>query len=402
MPKVASEWIVHDIYSFTYFTSQLWYDTFVNNPRELIFNPIAKITDYSVKMLVYTLSFMFNTIRNIVNEGLSQARRNVSYAILSSIGAAVLGTLGTWLKGQGWNLLTSCYFPQYFGADLMGCLVIMIFIFPLMVFLIVGVILMALGIVLSVAANALLGTITQFYYMMIQYALSAQFKYIGLIMGITSPILAFVGGMMFYIPFIPLIFYNLAVIGWIVLSLEAMLGIPLMLLGMLNPKGHDLLGTAQQSLMMMLSVFLRPVTIVMGFIFALIVSSVAMLMFNTMMIPSINMYLDVMYSMTKDNQLVFGIVIFMIMFFSLLVVRMLLNYSFTLVYSIPMNIMKWLGMPARSTDQDVAQQIEQASDSAASSVGQGFSAMGNSTQKTGAALGNSRMLSGYTEGQKGG
>jgi hypothetical protein len=380
VPQTASEWLVDDIYSYTYFTARLWYTTFVKSPEELILNPIGKITAFSGQLLAYTVSFMFNAVLDVVNEGLAQARRSFNFAVTSATVGGLLNMVGSYLVDSGYNLLTMCFKPETEVSLAITCLIILIIFFPLLVFLIVGAILLAVGIVIKLAGTLATGVVAAFYYMMVEYALSQQFKYVSLILGVAAPIMTFVAGLLFYIPFIPLIYYTLAVIGWMILVIEAMIGVPLMLLGAVNPQGHDLLGTAQQSLMLILSVFLRPITIVIGFVFALIMASVSMMVLTSTMIPAISSFLGAFN--TEINQLpgksdlLFGIVIFMIMMFYMYVIKMILNLSFTLVYKIPMNTMKWLGMPAQPGDEEAVRQIEQAVDSAASSIGQGFSSMG--------------------------
>jgi len=71
----------------------------------------------------------------------------------------------------------------------------------------------------------------------------------------------------------------------------------------------------------------------------------------------------------------------------LYVVKMAVNMSFTLVYKVPVNVMKWLGMPDQPGDEETIRQIEQAIDSAGTSIGQSFSSMGGKMVQTSTSMG---------------
>ena len=52
-------------------------------------------------------------------------------------------------------------------------------------------------------------------------------------------------------------------------------------MGLTHPEGHDLLGQTEQALMLLLSVFVRPVTMIIGLFFAISVSQATMNLVNT-------------------------------------------------------------------------------------------------------------------------
>lgn len=82
----------------------------------------------------------------------------------------------------------------------------------------------------------------------------------------------------FYLPLYPYMIFTFGVIGWMVSVIEAMVAAPLVCLGLTHPENHDFLGSAAQSLMLFLGVFLRPVLILIGLIAGMILSYVSLSM----------------------------------------------------------------------------------------------------------------------------
>ena len=98
------------------------------------------------------------------------------------------------------------------------------------------------------------------------------------------------------------------------------------LLGMAHPVGHDLLGRAQMAMMMLISVFIRPITIVLGLIFAMIMISVGMYLAITMMVPMINMLIDDRMAYNDlGNGIVVGMMMLMFVYLMIRVISMALS-----------------------------------------------------------------------------
>lgn len=97
------------------------------------------------------------------------------------------------------------------------------------------------------------------------FALAAAMFAVGVILG-------------FYLPLYPYIIFTFGVIGWMVAVIEAMVAAPLVCLGLTHPENHDFLGSAAQSLMLFLGVFLRPTLILIGLIAGMILSYVSLSM----------------------------------------------------------------------------------------------------------------------------
>lgn len=84
-----------------------------------------------------------------------------------------------------------------------------------------------------------------------------------------------------YLPLIPYLVYTFAGIGWLISVLEAMAAAPLVALGITHPEGHDFLGKAEQALMLLFSVFLRPILLLIGLVAALILMQVSVRLINS-------------------------------------------------------------------------------------------------------------------------
>jgi defect-in-organelle-trafficking protein DotA len=80
----------------------------------------------------------------------------------------------------------------------------------------------------------------------------------------------------FYIPLYPYMLFTFGVIGWIIAVIEAMVAAPLVALGITHPEGHDFLGRAQQAMMLLISLFLRPVLMLIGLFAGMILCQVSL------------------------------------------------------------------------------------------------------------------------------
>lgn len=117
----------------------------------------------------------------------------------------------------------------------------------------------------------------------------------GFIVGITIPIFLIIAPIMimaavaifsygivlsYYVPLIPYIIFTFASIGWFIAVIEAMVAAPIVALGLAHPEGHETLGKADQAVLLLANVFLRPSLLVIGFLFAIILSYVLITLFN--------------------------------------------------------------------------------------------------------------------------
>lgn len=152
----------------------------------------------------------------------------------------------------------------------------------------------------------------------------------------------------YYVPLIPFIIYVFAAVGWLIGVIEAMIAAPLVALGITHPEGHDLLGKSEQALMLLLSVFLRPILMVIGLFAGMILARVILRYLNS---GFFGMIFDVGgYNAISWVAPGFTLFTFMAM---LTVYAMLLlsivNQCFSLIYVIPDRVMRWLGISEQTS-----------------------------------------------------
>ncbi len=81
-----------------------------------------------------------------------------------------------------------------------------------------------------------------------------------------------------YMPLYPYMVFTFGVIGWIIAVIEGMVAAPLVAMGVTHPDGHDFLGRASQSVMLLVSLFLRPSLMLIGLFAAMILCQVSLSM----------------------------------------------------------------------------------------------------------------------------
>lgn len=222
----------------------------------------------------------------------------------------------------------------------------------------------------------------------------------------------------YYVPLYPYFLYTFACVGWFILVLEAMAAAPLVALGVTHPEGNDFLGQAQQALMLLLSVFVRPALIVIGLVAAILLSYVALSMVtygfygvvadvfnnNTTTIDAAAgnagqangsvlgfglAYGEALAGASMDAGpfglvLLFIILPIVMMTLLALIVDKVMTQCYSLIHHLPDNIMRWLGAPTMAnTSEAAAQQIEQGLQSgnqAARGAGEAASKFGEGTK----------------------
>lgn len=155
-----------------------------------------------------------------------------------------------------------------------------------------------------------------------------------------------------YIGFLPNVLFLAAVIGWFILVIETVLAAPLVAIGVTHPEGHDVLGRADQSVMLLVSVFTRPAAIIFGVVLALLLSHVAIKLVNIAYVVSLSTFMDQFVDIQDllglSNRLSriiqtgaasMGIIIY------LYLVMAVIQVCYSAIYSVPDRFMKWVGLP---------------------------------------------------------
>jgi len=98
------------------------------------------------------------------------------------------------------------------------------------------------------------------------------------LLGLTMGFAAMVG---YYLPLIPYILFTAGALAWLILVIEAMVAGPILALGIVHPEGqHQVWGKAEQGIMLLVGIFLRPALMIIGFIAASLLVYVAFQMLN--------------------------------------------------------------------------------------------------------------------------
>lgn len=206
--------------------------------------------------------------------------------------------------------------------------------------------------------------------------------------------------MVFYIPLYPCLVFMFGVIGWLLAVAEAMVAAPLVCFGMTHPEGHDFLGSAQQALMLALSVFLRPALIVIGYVFGLLLVYVCSGFLNYVLgqvfVSTFSVgaaYGSTAMSMTSaafssalpilhggggiGGMIAYFLCIPVILVIYAMIMVEVANQCFSAIYQIPNMVMRWIGGPVGNDNP--AQQlaaIKGAADTAANNVGSSMNKLG--------------------------
>ncbi len=158
-----------------------------------------------------------------------------------------------------------------------------------------------------------------------------------------------------YVPLIPYMIFTTSAFGWIIAVIEAVVAAPLIALGLTHPSGEEL-GKATSALVILANLFLRPTLMIFGFVMAGSLLNAGIAFINYGFLPALN-------SATTPSM--FSILAVLGMYVSLIIA--IVNKSFSLVYMLPNQIMRWMGGPTENFDpSDMTKQAKEGFDSGAS------------------------------------
>jgi conjugal transfer/type IV secretion protein DotA/TraY len=191
----------------------------------------------------------------------------------------------------------------------------------------------AVGTTIGIAANLAMGLVN-----------SILFMTLPLVIAVTGPM--FLTGVILstYVPLIPFMLFTFGIISWLIFVIEAMAAAPLVALGITHPEGHDLMGKAEQALMLWLSVFLRPIAMIIGLIGGMVLIHVAMTVLNA----GFGGVVDSLFLKDVDKVSSFKSIILMLIYTFIVVA--LVNQCFGLIHIIPEKIMRWIGLSPEHSD----------------------------------------------------
>jgi defect-in-organelle-trafficking protein DotA len=139
-----------------------------------------------------------------------------------------------------------------------------------------------------------------------------------------------------YTPMVPFLVYTTSVFGWFVAVIEAVVAAPVLALGLVHPSGEEL-GKVGHGITILANLFLRPTLMVFGFILGANLLRAALALVNFGIEAAIH---------DSIRPSLFSFIPLMAMYTALILG--LVSQSFSLVYKLPNQIMRWLGGGAES------------------------------------------------------
>lgn len=227
-----------------------------------------------------------------------------------------------------------------------------------------------------------------------------------LIIGLSAALLVPGFILAYYLPLFPFILFSFSVIGWLMLVIESMIAMPLVCVGLTHPEGHDFLGKAEQALMLLLGILVRPTLMIIGLVAGMLLSYVAFRfitygfievlhnVFNTSTHGSVLSGSWAAATVNMNSEFLIVFILLLILFAS--VVYQITKHCFSLIHALPDNVMQWIGSPARQDPAaNLAKEMEGTMKGAAKSTGEmgssGGAAMGQTAGSGLAAPGKSKF-----------
>jgi defect-in-organelle-trafficking protein DotA len=141
-----------------------------------------------------------------------------------------------------------------------------------------------------------------------------------------------------YVPLVPYMIFTATAIGWMIAVIEAVVGAPIIALGLVQPGGEEL-GQIKGALGILANIFLRPTLMLFGFVIAGALLRAILTMVN-------NGFVNAVEEATQQRSTLFSIfpVLGLYTFFVIGVV----NKSFSLIYELPNKILRFMGISPES------------------------------------------------------
>jgi conjugal transfer/type IV secretion protein DotA/TraY len=134
-----------------------------------------------------------------------------------------------------------------------------------------------------------------------------------------------------YTPLVPYLIFTTTAFGWLIAVTEAVVGAPLIALGLVHPTGEEL-GQASKALAIVANLFLRPTLMIFGFVLGAGILRAAIQLVNFGFVTAVGQStVPTLFSIIP----VVGI-------YTMLIIG-LVNKSFSLIYMLPNQIMRWMG-----------------------------------------------------------
>jgi defect in organelle trafficking protein DotA len=186
----------------------------------------------------------------------------------------------------------------------------------------------------------------------------------------------------FYVPIVPYVMFTFAGLAWLITVIEAMVAAPILALGLTHPEGQtEAFGRAESSVLILASVFLRPSLMILGFVLAIILSYVVVILFNAGFLRVNGMLLDISRGAGIGEFLapIFALMLYVSMYMKLV------EKCFDLIHILPDQVLSWIGGEREDigsrTVQGVTDQMKQEINKIDSSSRKAGNALGRGVKK---------------------
>jgi hypothetical protein len=160
-----------------------------------------------------------------------------------------------------------------------------------------------------------------------------------------------------YVPLVPYLIFTTTAFGWFIAVIEAMLGAPIIALGLVHPSGEEL-GKAVGGLPIIANIFLRPTLMIFGFVLGATLLRAGIALINFGFGPALT---------GATTPTIFSVLAVLGLYVSLMIG--IVNQAFSLIYMLPNQILRWMGGQAETFDPGkMTQEAKQGFDSAAKSA----------------------------------
>ena len=346
-----------------------WQTRFVNNPQVLFKQPITQIREFGTDLIEYSVLFFEAVTADVFNLAITSGLISYASTGVLSVLQTLAGGIGARISLTGNNMLYSCFganAPALAGS--LPCIMFFIFFIPIFITPIIGAIVSAIGSAISMA-SVVPSIVTSLLHTMFMISIQNKLAYVSLGAAVAAPLMALGGSIAFYVPYIPVLAYTLATMTWLIAVIEVMVAVPIIMLGVTYPQGHDLLGKAEQAAMLFLSVFLRPPLIVMGYMFSVLTVGVMMIIASVTIHPVMLGLFQQVSGMPHTSDITVIVFILMTMIVYAILLLNSVDYAFGFIFKLPSTVMKWIGLPTvEAQEEQYMQEIRQGSAGTASEL----------------------------------
>ncbi len=189
-----------------------------------------------------------------------------------------------------------------------------------------------------------------------------------------------------YCPLIPFMFFTFGALGWYIIVVEAVIGAPIIAIGLLLPGGEEF-GRTTGALAILASLFFRPALMILGFLFAATVYKAAVQLVDFGMG---SIFETISFASLFSSLVLLAVYVTFIMSVT--------NICFAFIYELPNKILRWLGAKEEEISLGDIAQVHSAAESTGHKVGQAGEQLGNK----GVASIHKKLAEAYKKALKGG